>query len=91
MKITVILAFYNLVLFLNQNPFKTDQSKRQIFMEKTSGFVDLGFVKTCDELVISPQRVEWSRRLRYVIFDEVHNLGTCSSHVSTNSDFSICN
>ena len=60
MKITVILAFYNLVLFLNENPFKTDQSKRQIFMEKTSGFVDSGFVKTCDELVIGFSFSTWS-------------------------------
>ena len=51
-KITVILAFYNLFRFLYENPFRTDQSKRQISWEKNSGFVDSGFVKTCDELVI---------------------------------------
>ena len=33
-------------------------------------------VPACLEiLLLSPQREEWSRRLRYVIFDEVHNLG----------------
>ena len=44
---SVIKAFYNLFWFLNENPLRTDQNKRQI-----SGFVDSGFVKTCAELVI---------------------------------------
>ena len=36
---TVILAFYNLFWFLNENPFRTDQNKRQHFMESQySGF-----------------------------------------------------
>ena len=37
---------------LNENLFRTDQSNRQISWEKKSGFVDSGFVETCDELVI---------------------------------------
>ena len=48
-QMTDIMAFYNLFWFLNENPFRTDQSKRQISW-KNSGFVDLEFVKTCDEL-----------------------------------------
>ena len=36
--------------FSNENPFRTDQNKRQVSWEKKSGFVDSGFVKTCDEL-----------------------------------------
>ena len=43
------MAFYNLFQFLNENSFRTDQSK---FHGKSSGFVDSGFVKTCDELAI---------------------------------------
>ena len=31
---------------------RTDQNKRQISWKKNSSFVDSGFVKTCDELVI---------------------------------------
>ena len=50
-KITVIFAFYNLFRFLNENPL-TDQNKQQISWKKKSGFIDSGFVKTCDELVI---------------------------------------
>ena len=45
----VIFAFYNLILFLNENFYRSDQSNRH---GKKSGFVDSGFVKTCDEFVI---------------------------------------
>ena len=31
---------------------RTDQNKQQISWKKNSGFVDSGFVKTCDELDI---------------------------------------
>ena len=48
----LILAFYNLFWFLNENPFRTDQTKQQISWKKYSGFVDSEFVKTCDELVL---------------------------------------
>ena len=41
------MAFYNLFWFLNENTFRTDQNK-----QKKSSFVDSGFVKTCDELVL---------------------------------------
>ena len=37
---------------LDQNQFRTDQSKKKYHEGKKSGFVDSGFVKTCDELVI---------------------------------------
>ena len=47
-RITVILAF----LLLNENPFRTDQNKLLTsFIGRKSGFVDSGFVKTCDELI----------------------------------------
>ena len=54
---SVIKAFNNPFWFLKENPFRTDQNKRQIsicanFIEKIQVFVDSGFVKTCDELVI---------------------------------------
>ena len=55
-KITVILTFYNLFPFLCENPFRTDQSKQQISWGKNSVFVDSGFVKTCNELVIDSKR-----------------------------------
>ena len=43
-----------LILFhlKNESPFRTDLSKRQILWKKKSGFVDSGFVKKCNELVI---------------------------------------
>ena len=50
-KITVILAFWHLFGFLYENPFRRDQSKRQISW-KNSVLADSEFVKTCDELVI---------------------------------------
>ena len=53
---TVILAFYNLFWFLNENSLRTDQIKLQISLKKKSGFVDSRFVKTCDELVIEPEK-----------------------------------
>ena len=37
---------------LNLNLFEKDQCKTQIQRKKYSDFVDSGFVKTCDELVI---------------------------------------
>ena len=40
---------------MNENLFQKDQNKQQISWGKKSGFVDLGFVKTCDELVIGPK------------------------------------
>ena len=49
---TVILAFYNLFWFLNENPYKKDHNNWQILWGKKSHFVDSGFVKTCDELAI---------------------------------------
>merc|ERR1712008_410015 len=36
--------------FLDENPFRTDQSKQQILQKKIQ-FRRSGFVKTCDELV----------------------------------------
>jgi len=33
-QITVILAFHNLLRFLDENPFRTDQSKQQILQKK---------------------------------------------------------
>ena len=39
------MAFYNIFQFLNENLFRTDESKRQISWKKL-GFVDSGFVKT---------------------------------------------
>ena len=50
--IAAILAFHNLFWFLNENVFRTDQYKPQISW-KNSSFIDSGFVKTCDELVIA--------------------------------------
>ena len=47
-----IVAFYNLFGSLNKNPFRTDQNKGKFRGEKKLGFIDSGFVKTCDELVI---------------------------------------
>ena len=40
------------ILILNENPFRSDQVSDRFHGEKKSGFVDSGFVKTCDELVI---------------------------------------
>ena len=52
-KLTVILAFCNLFWFLNENLFQRDPSKQQISLGgKKSEFVDSGFVKTCNELVL---------------------------------------
>ena len=52
----VILAFYNLFWFLNENPFRSDQSKRQISWKKNAGFVNSGFVKNmwwiCDKIFV---------------------------------------
>ena len=39
---------------LDQNQFRTDQSKKKYHEGKKSGFVYSGFVKTCDELVTDP-------------------------------------
>ena len=48
-----MLAFYNLFLFLDENPFRTGENKRQVLCwKKKSDFVDSGFVQTCDELFI---------------------------------------
>ena len=44
----IALASYDLLWFLNRNPFRTDQNKWQISWEKKSGFVDSGFVNKCD-------------------------------------------
>ena len=38
---------------MNENPFRPKETTNLI--EKKSGFVDAGFVKTCDELIIGPQ------------------------------------
>ena len=38
---------------MNENLFTTKKTTN--LMEKNSGFLDAGFVKTCDELVIGPQ------------------------------------
>ena len=43
---------FDIDLPVNENQFRTDQSKRHISWKKISGFVDSGFVKTCDERVI---------------------------------------
>ena len=60
---TVILVFLNnLFYFLNEKPFRTNQSKRQISWKK-SGFVDSGFVKTCDEFVIGLVALQNSKHL----------------------------
>ena len=45
-----MLVFDDLFWFLNENLFKSKQTTN--FMEKSSVFIDSGFVKTCDELVI---------------------------------------
>ena len=55
-----IVAFYNLFGSLNKNPFRTDENKGQ----KKSGFIDSGFVKTCDELVIGCNSWANGRTLR---------------------------
>ena len=68
-EIKVILAFCNLVGLLNENPTRTDQNKHG---KKKSDFVDSGFVKTCDELVIG-SKVFKERGLTYTsesIMDE---------------------
>ena len=50
--------------FLNENPFRRDERKRQISWRK-SGLVDSGFVKTCDELVIGVDGLEdWAIDIR---------------------------
>ena len=38
---------------MSRKRYRAKQTKN--FMEKKSGFLDLGFVKTCDELVIDPE------------------------------------
>ena len=48
---TVVLAFYNLFWFLNKNLYRKLKIGK-FHGEKKSDFVDSGFVKTCDELVI---------------------------------------
>ena len=40
---------------LNENPYRTGQNKRPIFIEKKIRFRKSGFVKTCDELIIDLQ------------------------------------
>ena len=56
MKITVMLAFFNLFSFKNENRYRTVANKRPVLWGKKSGFVDSGFVKTCDELVTCLQK-----------------------------------
>ena len=45
---------------LNENPFRKGKNKRHISWGKESDFVDSGFVKTCHELVIGPEKDEFS-------------------------------
>ena len=45
---------------LNESPFQTNQNNQQISWENKSGFVDSGFVKTCDELVIGSMEERFS-------------------------------
>ena len=45
------VVFHDLFWFLDENPFRTGKKPHK-FYGKYSDFVDSGFVKTCDELVI---------------------------------------
>ena len=51
-----LIEFSKNFQFLAENPFWKDQNKRQILW-KNSSFVDSGFVKICNELVIGDTRI----------------------------------
>ena len=51
------VVFHDLFWFLDENPFRTGPNKREIY-GNNSGFVDSGFVKTCDELVLDCKGTE---------------------------------
>jgi len=59
------------------------------FRENTTNSQILVTVPECLEiLLLSPERSEWAKRVRYVIFDEVHNIGAesrgeCWEHIMT--------
>ena len=61
-KIIVPLSFCNLLWFLNENQFRSDQNKFQIFIEKKSTFIYSEFVKTYNELVIENKNLTGTAR-----------------------------